>query len=439
MLKTFEGGVHPPDYKELAKDKQLTRAPLPEKIYVVVSQHIGAPARPMVKRRDVVKRGQKIAEAQGFVSANIHSPVNGKVRTVDMHDTCTGARALSILIKVEDDEEEIQRFEIKENPSAGDIKEAVREAGIVGLGGAQFPTHVKLSPPEEFPIDTVILNGCECEPFLNVDFRLMVEEPESLIEGLQLLVEAVGADRAFVGIEDNKPEAIKAMNDAASIGENIQVVPLPTKYPQGSEKHLIKAITGKEVPSGGLPFQVGVLVQNVQTTFAVRRAVKEGIPLVERAITVTGQAVNEPKNMVVPLGMKAEDAINFAGGLKENARKIIFGGPMTGFSIAKLDIPVVKGTSGIVALPEELVEPYPEKDVCIRCGRCVEACPVGIMPNLLGTLGREEMFEEALENNLMDCIECGSCSYICPSRRNLLQFIRFAKAKAKELQSGDSE
>lgn len=432
MVRTFEGGVHPYHYKELVKDKPIVRVDIPPRLVIVLSQHVGAPSTPVVKPKDKIKRGQKIAEAQGFVSANLHSPVEGTVLAIKPSPVCTGAKNMAIVIDVEGFGKE-ERMEVKENPSPDDIKNIVKEAGIVGLGGAAFPTHVKLSPPSEFPVDTVIINGCECEPYLSVDFRIMVEYPGEVLEGAQLIKEAAAARRTIIAIEDNKPEAIEAIKKELSRFEGIEVSVLPTKYPQGSEKHLIKAITGREVPSGGLPFHVGVLVQNVQTTLAIKRAVRDGIPLYERVISVTGQAMRNPQNLVVPIGMLASDIIEQSGGLKQSVAKVIFGGPMTGVAIGSLDVPVMKGTSGIVALPEEMVEPYPETDICIRCARCIEVCPARIMPNYLGTFGRLGLIEKAMDYNLMDCIECGSCAYICPARRNLLQYIRYAKAKSREL------
>lgn len=432
MLKTFSGGVHPPEYKELAREKTIIRADLPSRLVIILSQHTGAPAKPIVELREKVKRGQKIAEAQGFVSANIHSPVEGTVIAIKPHLTSLGVRALSILIDVEGEGEE-QRFQVSENPSPDDIRNAVREAGIVGLGGAAFPTHVKICPPEEFPIDVVILNGCECEPFLSVDFRLMVEKPAEILQGMEFLRSAVGAKRAFVAIEDNKLEAVEAIRKEASKFNDLEIVTLPTRYPQGSEKQLIKAVVDREIPSGCLPFHVGVLVQNVQTAFAVRNAVKEGIPLYERVVTVTGQSILNPSNFIVPVGMLAKDLIDQAGGLKDDIGKVIFGGPMTGHALGTLEVPVIKGTSGIVALPKDMVSVYPEEDICIRCGWCVEACPARIMPNLIGTYARLNFIEKAVELNLMDCIECGICAYICPARRNLLQYIRYGKAKSREL------
>lgn len=430
-VKAFKGGVHPPDRKELSKEKPISLMPLPKRVAVILSQHTGAPASPVVAAKERVVKGQLIAEAQGFVSANIHAPVTGTVALIAPHFTCHGAKVPSIIIDVEESDEEF-RLEPLSDPEPAQIVERVKEAGIVGLGGAAFPTHVKLSPPPDYPVDTVIINAAECEPYLTLDYRLMLENTEELVRGAELLKRAVKADRVFFGVEANKLDAAEKIREAVKDYENFEVVVLPTHYPQGSEKHLIKAILGREVPSGGLPFHVGVLVQNVQTAIAVKRAVYDGKTLTERVITVTGSGVNETGNFVVPIGMLASDIIENAGGLKESVRKVIFGGPMTGIALGRLDVPVMKGTSGIVALTEDEVDYFNEADTCIRCARCIEACPMGLEPYLLGTLGRLGRVEEGLEHNLMDCIECGSCSYICPARRNLVQFIRIAKAKSRE-------
>jgi electron transport complex protein RnfC len=433
-LHSFKGGIHPKEYKELSKDHPIQRVSPPERIALPLSQHVGAPASPVVSPKDKVVKGQLVAEAKGFVSANIHSPVCGTVVSITQHYTCTGTRAESILIEVEDSEEEF-RYEPLSEPSGKEIVERVKEAGIVGLGGAAFPTHVKLSPPAEYPVDTVIINGAECEPFLTVDYRLMLENADELLMGAELLKRAVDAGRVIIAVESNKADAAQKIRERAGGYSDIEVVVVPTRYPQGSEKHLIKTVLGREVPSGGLPFHVGVLVQNVQTTIAVKRAVYDGIPLYERVITVTGPSINNPGNFLTPLGALASYLIDLAGGLKEDVYKVIFGGPMTGIALGRLDVPVVKGTSGIVALSSDMAFSFDETDTCIRCARCVSVCPVGLEPYLLGTLSRAGRAEEALEHNLLDCIECGSCAYICPARRNLVQLIRIGKAKAREIKA----
>lgn len=431
-LRSFKGGIHPKEYKELSKDSPIQRVSPPERIVLPLSQHVGVPASPIVSPKDKVIKGQLLAEAKSFVSANIHSPVCGTVVSIIQHYTHTGARLESILIEVDDRNEEF-RYEPLFEPSSSQIIERVKDAGIVGLGGAAFPTHVKLSPPAEYPVDTVIINGAECEPFLTVDYRLMLENTDELLLGAELLKTAVDAKRAIIAIESNKADAAEIIGDKASGCSGIEVVVVPTKYPQGSEKHLIKTVLGREVPSQGLPFHVGVLVQNVQTAIAVKRAVYDGIPLYERVITVTGPSINNPSNFLVPIGTLASYLIDLAGGLKEDVYKVIFGGPMTGIALGRLDVPVVKGTSGIVALSSDMAFNFDDTDTCIRCGRCVSVCPVGLEPYLLGTLSRIGKFEEALEHNLLDCIECGSCAYICPARRNLVQLIRIGKAKAREI------
>jgi len=430
MLKTFKGGVHPPEYKELAKDRIIERLPEPKRVILPLSQHIGAPARPVVEPKQRVIKGQLVAEASGFVSANIFTPITGTVVGISRQPVAGGVHTECIVIEKEGGSGEEFRFEPLKDPAPAQIVERVRDAGIVGLGGAAFPTHVKLSPPEDYPIDTVIINGAECEPFLNVDYRLMLENADELIAGALLIKRAVNAKRLIIAVESNKKDAAEGLRTRA--GDGIEVEIVPTKYPQGSEKHLIKTVLGREVPSGGLPFHVGVLVQNVQTAIAVKRAVADGLPLYERVITVSGPSVEKPGNFLVFIGTPASEVIGAAGGLKEDAAKVIFGGPMTGIALSRLDVPVVKGTSGIIALSKNMVCSFDEADICIRCGRCIDACPMGLEPYLLGTLSRLGKAEALLEHNVFDCIECGSCAYICPSKRNLIQLIRLGKVKAKE-------
>lgn len=430
MAKAFKGGVHPPEYKELAKNRAIERLPEPGRVVLPLSQHIGAPARPVVKPKEKVIKGQLVAEASGFVSANIFTPVAGTVVSISRQPVAGGGLSECIVIEREDGSGEEFRLEPLHDPAPSQIVERVKEAGIVGLGGAAFPTHVKLSPPDDYPIDTVIINGAECEPFLNVDYRLMLEKPEQLIAGALLIKKAVAAKRLIIAVESNKKDAAESLRNRA--GDGIEVVIVPTKYPQGSEKHLIKTVLGREVPSGGLPYHVGVLVQNVQTAIAVKKAVIDGLPLYERVITVSGPSIERPSNFLVSIGTPASEIVEAAGGLKEDVAKVIFGGPMTGIALARLDVPVVKGTSGIIALSETVAGTFDEADICIRCGRCIDACPMGLEPYLLGTLSRLGKGEALLEHNVFDCIECGSCAYICPSKRNLIQLIRIGKAKARE-------
>lgn len=429
-FKAFKGGVHPPEYKELSKDKAITPVFPEKRVVLPLVQHIGAPAKPVVSPKEKVVKGQLVAEASSFVSANIHSPVSGTVVAITKHPVAGGFRADSIVIEADGESTEVRYDPLKEIEST-QIVNRVREAGIVGLGGAAFPTHVKLSPPKEYPIDTVIINAAECEPFLTVDYRLMLEKTEDLIEGALLIKAAVEAKKLIIAVESNKEDVAKLVE--AKAGDELEVVLVPTKYPQGSEKHLIKTVLGREVPSGGLPFHVGVLVQNVQTAIAIKRAVVEGIPLFERVITVSGEAVENPANYLVPVGMLASEIVEASGGLKDNVSKVIFGGPMTGIALSRLDVPIVKGTSGIIALPEDIASSFDTQDICIRCGRCVESCPVFLEPYLLGTFARLQKAEALLEHNVLDCIECGTCAYICPSKRNLVQLIRLGKLQVREL------
>jgi electron transport complex protein RnfC len=431
--KTFPGGVHPPEYKELTRDKAIENFPSPSKVVIPLSQHIGAPCEPKVEVGESVRKGQKIGDSEAFVSSPVHASISGKVKSIEPHLSFLGTKIPSIVIEREEegDGEEIC-LEVPEDPTPDDVKKIVREAGIVGLGGAAFPTHVKLSPPPDKPIDAVIINGCECEPFLNNDFRLMVEKPDSIVDGLKLIMMTLSAKRGFIGIETNKPEAIKILSEKVKGESDIEVVPLETKYPQGSEKHLIKAILGREVPSGGLPFEVGAYVQNVQTTVAISEAVRKGKVLTERVMTVSGPGVKNPLNLRVSIGTLASEIIDYCGGLTDDVGKVVFGGPMTGFAQSTLEIPVVKGTSGLTCLTREMVIPTNHPLYCIRCGKCVQVCPVNLVPNTIASYGYLGMFEDAEEYGALDCIECGSCGYVCPSRRPLVQLIKFTKAKILE-------
>jgi len=428
--KGFKGGVHPPDGKELSNAKEVVTLPVPEQVTIPLSQHIGAPAESLVKVGDAVKKGQKIGEAKGFVSVPVHASISGKVTAVASFPHPAGKSLPAI--QIESDGLDEWSEDVKENPSyknlsPEEIKSIIQGAGIVGMGGAAFPTHVKLSPPANKKIDTLIINGAECEPYLTADHRLMLEEPDRVIEGASIIARALSVPNILIGIEDNKPDAIKAVSDAARSYEGVKVVSLKVMYPQGGEKQLIKAVSGKEVPSGGLPMDVGVVVQNVATAAAVYDAIRFGRPLIERIVTVTGSGVNNPGNFRVRTGTSSLKLIEAAGGFKSEIGKVISGGPMMGMTQYTLDIPVTKGMSGLLFLPQNEVKSY-ASEACIRCGRCVAVCPMGLLPNMLGIYAELDRFEQAEKANLMDCIECGSCSYVCPSKRPLVHLIRYAKA-----------
>ncbi len=432
MLKTFpKGGVHPPENK-LSADKKIISLDIPKQVAIPLHQNLGAPSKVLVNKKDKVKVGQIIAQAGGFVSSNIHSSVSGTVLRIDEILDTTGYKKSAVIISVEGDEweESIDRSsDIKKNIdlSATEIIKKVTDMGIVGLGGATFPTQVKLSIPKDQTCEFLIINGVECEPYLTSDHRLMLENGQELIIGTKILMKALNVSKAFIGIENNKPDAIEHLTKIAeSEGNSIEIVPLKVQYPQGGEKQLIKAITGLEVPSGGLPIHVGVVVQNVGTTYAVYEAVQKNKPLIDRIVTVTGKSVKNPGNFKVRIGTSTTDLIEAAGGLPDDTGKIINGGPMMGKALKVADVPVTKGTSGILIMQEK--EAKREKIMpCIRCSKCVSVCPQGLEPFQLMNLANKEMWEVAEKNHNMDCIECGSCSFICPSARPLLDYIRYGK------------
>lgn len=437
MLKTFKlGGVHPPDNK-ISAENSIEVLPLPKSVFIPVAQHIGAPATPLVKRGDEVKAGQVIAKSSSFVSTNIHSSVSGKIKKVDFSADSSGYPKQGFLIDVDGDEwiDGIDRSEdlIKDFSLSGkEIIDKIQEAGIVGLGGATFPTHVKLVPPKGMKADVLLINGVECEPYLTSDHRLMMEKSEEILVGTQLLMKALGVEKAVIGIENNKPDAIDLLAEKTKEFKGISVQALKVKYPQGGEKQLIKAVTGKEVPSGGLPIAVGAVVSNVGTAFAVYEAVQKNKPLIERVVTVTGKAVEKPSNFKVRIGTPTQDLIDAAGGLPEDTGKIISGGPMMGRAIPSADVPVTKGTSGILLMKQENAK-RDEPITCIRCSRCVSVCPMGLEPYLLKKESEKQMFERAEDDKIMDCIECGSCSYTCPSNLPLLDYIRYGKNQVGQI------
>lgn len=437
-LPTFKGGVHPPEKKEFSENVPLKQAPLPDTVYVFLSNHAGIPAKPLVAVGDSVKTGQKIGEAAGFISANLHSPVTGTVKEIAKfyHPALSKPdNALVIERTGEDNWELLSPVKSCDNFKKEEIIERVKEAGIVGMGGAMFPTHVKLTPPKEKKIDLLIINGAECEPYLTVDYRLMVEKSKEIIKGVKALMKALEIDKAIIGIEDNKPEAIKIMKNAAK-GSGVDIKTIKTKYPQGAEKQLIYSLTKRIVPAGGLPMDANVVVQNVSTAYAVYEALEKGKPLVERAISITGEGIKNPVNIIARLGTMASELIKLAGGVnEEKTDRIIFGGPMMGMSVPKIDVPVVKGTSGITAMTSA-VTPSVEAFPCIRCGRCAWVCPMDLQPFLLNQYGSNRMYDKAVENGLMNCMECGSCSYICPANIDLVKTIKLTKKVYRALKGG---
>jgi len=437
VLQTFsKGGVHPPENK-FSANKPIENLGLPKQVSIPIAQHIGAPSKPVVKKKDKVKTGDIIAESQGFVSSNIHSSVSGTVSKVGEIIDTTGFKKPAVIIDVEDDEwnDSIDTGSdiIRDcSLSSQEIVDKILQGGIVGMGGATFPSHVKLSVPEGKKIDTLVINGVECEPYLTSDHRVMLERGEEMLVGIKLLKKALGVNHVLIGIEHNKPDAIEHVSHLVSKEENIEVYPLKVKYPQGGEKQLIKALLNREVPSGGLPLDVGVVVHNVGTSLAAYEAVQKNKPLVERVVTVTGKSLSKPSNFLVRIGTPVRDLIEAAGGLPEDTGKVVGGGPMMGKALSSLDVPVVKGTSGILVIPEK--DAYRDEEFnCIRCGKCVDVCPMGLEPYLLKQLAQLERYEECEDNAIMDCMECGSCSFTCPARVPLLDYIRLGKTNVNQI------
>jgi len=433
-LLTFKGGVHPPEKKELSKDSPLENFKIPEKVYLYLVQSAGAPPKLLVEKGQEVKTGQKIAETSSIISSNLHSPITGVVEDITkMFHPILGAPSDLLIIKRTDEKDEWDLLDSIdfEKADSKNLVERIKEAGIVGLGGAAFPTHVKLSPPKE--IDTLIINGAECEPYLTVDHRLMLERTEDLITGIRIIMKILKVKRAIIGVETNKRDAIDTLNRFA--GNGIEIAPLKTKYPQGAEKQLIKAILNREVPSGGLPMDVKVVVQNVGTAIAIKEAVVDGKPLIERGLTITGEGVKTPKNIVARIGTPIEELIEFAGGYNGTVEKVILGGPMMGIAVPNTSIPTMKGTSGIVVLTREVTGSLYTRN-CIRCGRCIEACPMNLRPNVLYKLVKMKRYDDAVNEGLLDCIECGSCAYICPSKIDHVRHLKLGKKVYRALRRG---
>lgn len=438
MLKTFpKGGVHPPENK-LTSDKPIQRLPVPKVVYVPISQHIGIPAEIVVDRRDKVTIGQVIARSGGYVSSNIHSPVAGTVTKLDMIVDTRGYKKQCIVIRTDmkdaSNTEEVP-YPLKEDITLepAEILSRVSDYGIVGLGGATFPSHVKLSTGDK-NLDCLIINGVECEPYLTADHRLMLEKAEEILVGIKILMHALKVPRAIIGIENNKRDAIERFRKLTAGLPAVQIAALQVKYPQGGEKQLVRALLKREVPKNGLPLDVGVVVHNVGTVFAIYQAVQHNRPLIERVVTVTGKTLEHPANFWVKIGTPISDLMEAVGGVPEGTRKIVSGGPMMGKALKSTDVPVTKGTSGILVIPEGEASRGEPKN-CIRCGECVFVCPMGLEPHLLMNLAEKNMFERAVEEDINTCIECGSCSYVCPSHRPLLDYIRFGKSIAKQLET----
>lgn len=437
VLKTFKlGGVHPPENK-FASSAAIETVPVPKRVLIPVAQHLGAPASVLVKRGDEVKTGQLIAKSSGFISANIHSSVSGKVFKIEPVLDQSGYKRTAVIINTEEDQ-----WEEGIDTSADIIRDValtkeeiiqrINDMGIVGLGGATFPTHVKMIVPDGKKAEYLIINGVECEPYLTSDHRLMLEKGEEILIGTTILMKALGVEKALFGIENNKPDAIGHISKLAKDFKGISVHALRVKYPQGGEKQLIKALTGREVPSGKLPIETGCVVDNVGTAYAVYEAVQKKKPLIERVVTVTGKAAIKPSNFMVRIGTPISALVEKAGGVPEDLGKVVGGGPMMGKALMSMEAPVVKGSSGILLIPETESHRVAIRN-CIRCGRCVTVCPIGLEPYLLAQLASHELWESAEDEMIMDCIECGSCHYTCPSGRPLLDYVRLGKNKVGQI------
>jgi electron transport complex protein RnfC len=437
LLLTFpKGGVHPPEYKELTEHLAIENFPTPDELDILLIQHFGAPCEPRVSKKDEVTEGDLIGEVESGLGANLHSSVTGTVKNIGYSANAVSVSSPAITIKTDPEAQpkEYTPSDWKEL-SREELLSRVKRAGIVGIGGAGFPTHVKLNPPPEAKVDTLIINGAECEPYLTTDHRVMLEHAQEVVEGAKIILTILGVNVCHVGIESNKMDAIEAMRkparEASSEGFNISVDALEVKYPQGSEKQLIQSVMGRKVPGFGLPFDVGLIVQNVGTTKAIYDAVVLNKPLYEKVITVSGKGIERPANLQVKIGTRLSDVVSYLGGAKPELAKVVMGGPMMGFAISTLDIPITKTTSGVLFLTEDEIDTQIHSQ-CIRCGWCLDACPMGLSPNEIGIYVEAGRAEETAQFGVFECFECGCCSFVCPAKRPLVQFIRLAKMKAQK-------
>ncbi len=440
---SFVGGSHPAENKNLTEDSKIYPGPTVKEVAVMLSQHIGAACQPLVRKGNMVQAGQKIGDSDAFVSAPVHSPINGKVKEISLRSHAVLGRSLAIVIeayqytptrrsyfKLRDDFDE-------NNYSAEQICDAVRQAGIVGMGGAGFPTRVKIEPNPRLPKETLIINGCECEPYITCDYRIMLEWSKQVAAGIKLARKASGCSRVFIGIEDNKPRAIEAMSAAVS-GDDIKVVPVKTKYPQGGERQLINAILKRHVPTGGIPPMIGVVVLNVATAAAIAETVVGDSPLTHRVVTVTGEGVRNPGNFYVPIGTSVAELIEFCGGLREEAVRVILGGPMMGIAIADLTTPVTKTTGAITVLTEKQIGKAKfagRQTPCLRCGRCLEVCPEHLNPTKIAHAVKNNLLDVAESYYISACMECGCCSYVCPANIEVTGYIKTGKSLLAKLKA----
>jgi electron transport complex protein RnfC len=429
---TFRGGIHPEENKRLSEEKPIEEVPLPKEVYVPLQQHIGAPLTSLVKIGDIVKTGQKIGDSEKFISAPVHASISGEVRAIAEwpHPVLGKYKAVVIESDGKDEWIDTSQGEDYTKMRKEDIIKITREAGIVGLGGAAFPTFVKLTPIENKKIDTFILNAAECEPYLTIDYRNLLENAADIITGMKIIMQVLEVKKGIIGIEENKMKAIDKLKEYLK-DEEIEIKVLKTKYPQGGEKQLINAILKRTVPSGGLPLDVGVVVNNVGTAIAVKEAVCDNKSLIERSMTITGEGIKEPKNLKVRIGTSLSYLIDYCGGFYKEVNKVIMGGPMMGITVSSLDAPVIKGTSGLLVFAKENIKEngsYP----CISCGRCIESCPISLLPCMLTELAQGDRFEETKENGLLDCIECGSCAYGCPAKIEIVHWIKYAKLRVRQ-------